>query len=122
MVLIVTVGACASLFAPLIVLYSQPIPFVTLSAFLLIAIVCSCVLSRQRSQERDVETEERLLANWHNTSGLKHDVSLLNTTQRQNAEQSFVFYGTRDGYVQALNNSYTGLAISQVHHRNNSII
>ena len=47
MVLIVTVGACASLMAPLIVLYPAPVPFLALTALLVISFICSCLLPMQ---------------------------------------------------------------------------
>ena len=46
MVFIVTIGACASLMAPLIVLYPAPVPFFALAGFLVLAFACSCLLSQ----------------------------------------------------------------------------
>ena len=46
-VLIITIGACASLMAPLIVLFPFPTPFFALTAFIAVALFCSFLLPNQ---------------------------------------------------------------------------
>ena len=49
MVLIFTIGATASLMAPIIVLYPAPMPFFAMAGFIILAFACSLLLSRRTS-------------------------------------------------------------------------
>lgn len=121
MVLIVTIGTSASLFAPIIVLYKSPIPFIALASMMAIASLMTSLLPAE-CPEMVREQEEHLMEGWHgfgseNTSSfhvgdrkapkrVEFNRSLMNLTRekthKREMENSFAIYATRDGFVPAM--------------------
>ena len=77
MVLIVTIGVLASLFAPIVVIYDDPIPFLAMSAFMTIAFILVYTLKIDENFSEDNQQKvhlESLVNHW------EHDSSEINQT------------------------------------------
>lgn len=121
MVFIVTMGAFASLCAPLVVIFDTPVPFIVLAAMMSFASILTCLLPKE-CPDKVREQEDHLMDGWieqHNTSivsprkeqankqnfnsqlmNMKEDIK----ASRQQAS-SFAIYAARGGYINAVNSS-----------------
>ena len=71
MVLVVTVGAFASLLAPMVVIFGSPVPFLILAGCMLIASIMTCLLPKE-CPDKIREQEDHLMDGWyehHDSSG-----------------------------------------------------
>ena len=106
MVLIITIGACASLFAPLIVVYAAPVPFVTMCSMMTFSFACSCILPTE-SQEEEEELEEHLLEGWNRQDDdttvkvKRNHLSHLGPIKKKKTNTSFALFAAKDGYLHA---------------------
>ena len=64
MVLIVTIGTSASLFAPMVVIFESPVPFIALASMMSIASIMTSLLPKIDS-EKIREEEDHLMDGWH---------------------------------------------------------
>ena len=120
MVLIITIGTSASLFAPIVVLYDSPVPFIALATMMSIASICTFLLPKE-CPDQIKEQEQELLDGWHpDASEMMTPVkrrpksyinrsSQMNHTATKDKRGSFAIYAARDGYVHAVNSSLVHL-------------
>ena len=64
MVLIVTIGTSASLFAPMVVLYDSPVPYLVLASCMGVAQIMTCLLPKE-CPDKVREQEDHLMDGWH---------------------------------------------------------
>ena len=110
-VLIVTIGTSASLFAPLVVLFDSPVPFLTLTVSMAIPFIFTCMLPTDSNPESASKQEQRLIDGWNrdcqtpaNLKG-KNNRSSLITTYRNKKNESVKLYAAREGLIHAANTS-----------------
>ena len=56
MVIIITIGISSSLFAPILVLYPEPVPFLAMATFMMISFVLTCFLPIGVKQDANIES------------------------------------------------------------------
>ena len=76
MVLIVTIGTSASLFAPIVVIYDSPVPFIALATMMSMASICTFLLPKECP---DQDKEQELLDGWY------PDASEMKTAEREDS-------------------------------------
>lgn len=130
MVLILTIGECATMFAPIIALYDQPRPFIAMATMMTVASIMTWLLPTTEPDAKVGDLEERLMEGWTDANQFIYSPLAAAPTQSTNALArvnsstemlnftiekginkdaasgvSFAIYAARNGFVPAVNYS-----------------